>query len=467
MGIELKISLKRTLIISFTLLLLVLVCMHFYQKTHFNKNISINSVKVGGLTAQQAYSKVRKTDRTSRIYLNDKIVYTGKPTNSGFKTSDKRKFVQALHRQYTFFPSHQYRNLLVEPAHLNKKELTNINYIVNKKINMLNAHRIAPQDAYALYQNNQVKIIPAVNGTQYSKAGIYQKLSAEFVNGTVHLTLKKKQPVSAHSRVVRNERKQLLKLKHRKVDYQVQNKTYHFKTSDVISKATYQDGKYTFDTTKVAKQIQQINHQEATLGKSFKFKDSDGQLITTSNQGTYGWKISSTQAGNSIAQALAANKKNISAENDIYGKGYSHLGTGYGVTTNDGIGNTYVAVSLEKQHAWFYQHGKCVLSTDIVSGSDNKDNHTPKGVWYIMYQQSPSTLRGFNDDGSRYASKVQYWSPFTLSGCGFHDASWRTDWSKTAYKQTNGGSHGCINMHPENAGEGFRALSKGEPVIIY
>ena len=107
------------------------------------------------------------------------------------------------------------------------------------------------------------------------------------------------------------------------------------------------------------------------------------------------------------------------------------------------------------------------MSTDIVSGSDNAGNKTPKGVWYIMYQQTPSVLRGTNDDGSKYSSPVQYWSPFTLSGCGFHDASWRHDWSKTAYKKNGGGSHGCINMHPENAGDGFHDLTKGEPVIIY
>ncbi|MBF5067178.1 L,D-transpeptidase, partial [Salmonella enterica subsp. enterica serovar Istanbul] len=79
----------------------------------------------------------------------------------------------------------------------------------------------------------------------------------------------------------------------------------------------------------------------------------------------------------------------------------------------------------------------------------------------------PSILRGLNDDGSKYASKVQYWSPFTDSGCGFHDASWRHDWSKQAYLAKGGGSHGCINMHPDVAGQAFHDLQKNEPVIIY
>ncbi len=56
---------------------------------------------------------------------------------------------------------------------------------------------------------------------------------------------------------------------------------------------------------------------------------------------------------------------------------------------------------------------------------------------------------------------------FTDSGCGFHDASWRHDWSKQAYLAKGGGSHGCINMHPDVAGQAFHDLQKNEPVIIY
>ncbi|KRO14421.1 hypothetical protein IV62_GL000998 [Lactobacillus helveticus] len=81
------------------------------------------------------------------------------------------------------------------------------------------------------------------------------------------------------------------------------------------------------------------------------------------------------------------------------------------------------------------------------------------------YKESPSTLRGTNDDGSSYASPVKYWMPFTLSGCGFHDASWRTDWSKKAYLR--GGSHGCVNVKPSEIRKVWNNISKNEPVIIY
>ena len=74
----------------------------------------------------------------------------------------------------------------------------------------------------------------------------------------------------------------------------------------------------------------------------------------------------------------------------------------------------------------------------------SKGDQTPRGVWYIHYKQSPSTLRGTND---------------------FHDASWRTDWSKTAYLR--GGSHGCVNVKPSEIRSVWNNISKNEPVIIY
>lgn len=462
-----KITPKKIIISVVALLIVLVVGMHLHQKTHFNRNVRINNIPVGGLTVQRAYDKVSQAPRQSKIYIGKDLVYVSKKQKSDFKLADKKRITRALQVQSTFFPSKKKVNLIVEPSGLDKSELTNIDSAIAAKVNQLNTDRRKPQDAYAVYDKGQVSIVPAVKGTQLDANDLYSTVDKEFVNGTVHLSPKRIIPLSANSKTVQHEKEQLNKLKNRSVIYQVQKTKYQFKTADVISRATYQHGKYTFETDNAKKRIAKINKQQATLGKSYKFITDSGKVITTSNQGTYGWKISSKQAGQTLASALADNTKKVDAKNDIYGKGYSHLGTGYSITSNHGIGNTYVAVSLADQHAWFYKNGKCVLSTDIVSGSDNAGNKTPKGVWYIMYQQTPSVLRGTNDDGSKYSSPVQYWSPFTLSGCGFHDASWRHDWSKTAYKKNGGGSHGCINMHPENAGDGFHDLTKGEPVIIY
>ena len=447
------------------LLIIMIAGMTVHQKNHFNKNVTINNVAVGGLTAKQAFDKVKGTSRATKVYVDNKLVYQTKSMKANFSNNDEQKFNQALKKQFTFFPSHKATNLSIKPDNFDQDSFNIAKNKLTNKVYQLNTSRKAPVDAYAVYQNEKVSVVPAVKGNKYDLQNAVNQLNNQAGSTKINITLHKEQPIAANSKTVKNEEKQLNKLKGKKVTYLVQNEKYSFTTNQIITRATYQNGKYHFDTTALNKQVKKINEKHATLDKPFKFKTHSGAEITTTANGSYGWKISEKKAGNSLTKAIIDGRQEVDGEHDIEGKGYNTAGLGYNVTSNNGIGDTYAEVSLADQRAYFYKDGKCVLETDIVSGTNNEGNKTPKGVWYIMYQQSPSVLRGQNDDGSSYASKVNYWSPFTLTGCGFHDASWRHNWSKTAY--LSDGSHGCINMQPSVAGQAFHDLKQNEPVIIY
>ncbi len=99
-----------------------------------------------------------------------------------------------------------------------------------------------------------------------------------------------------------------------------------------------------------------------------------------------------------MTKALENGETKVDAKQDIYGKGYDTRGTGYDTTTNGGIGNTYVEVSIEKQHLWAYRDGQQVASIDVVTGTQSTHNDTPKGVFYVMYKQTKTTLRGSRAD---------------------------------------------------------------------
>ena len=447
------------------LLIIMIAGMTVHQKNHFNKNVTINNVAVGGLTAKQAFEKVKGTSGATKIYVDNKLVYQTKSMKANFSNNDEQKFNQALKKQFTFFPSHKATNLSIKPDNFDQDSLNIAKNKLTNKVQQLNTGRKAPVDAYAVYQNEKVSIVPAVKGNKYDLQNAVNQLNNQAGSTKINVTLHKEQPITANSKTVKNEEKQLNKLKGKKVTYLVQNEKYSLTTNQIITRATYQNGKYNFDTTALNKQVKKINEKHATLDKPFKFRTHSGAEITTTANGSYGWKISEKKAGNSLTKAIIDGRQEVDGKHDIEGKGYNTAGLGYNVTSNNGIGDTYAEVSLADQRAYFYKDGKCVLATDIVSGTNNEGNKTPKGVWYIMYQQSPSVLRGQNDDGSSYASKVNYWSPFTLTGCGFHDASWRHNWSKTAY--LSDGSHGCINMQPSVAGQAFHDLKQNEPVIIY
>lgn len=456
-------------IIAIIIILIVLVGgMSWHQHNHFNRNTTVNGVAVGGMTVDQAYQKVKSSSRANDVYLNGKLIYNGEESDSGITSADKAKFASALKKQLTFFPSSKKQNVTVTPSNADNNQTVAMKQAVNSAVAKLNQGRRAPVDAYAELKNGKVSIIAAKKGNQYDTKNLMKQFNNEHANGTIRLTAHYVQPLSGDSKTVQNEKSKLQALTKRKVTYQVEKQTYKFTANGVITKATYRNGKYNFDdTSAVNGQIAKINKKQATLGRSFKFKTHSGKEITTNNKGSYGWKIDPQRAGQTLAKAMADNKKTVDAKADTTGIGYNKRGTGYGVTSNDGIGNTYVELSLADQHVWFYRDGKCVFDADVVTGSNTPGNRTPKGVWYIMYQQSPATLRGLNDDGSTYSSPVQYWSPFTDTGCGFHDASWRNNWSKTEYLTTTGGSHGCANMHPSDAGTAYHDMQINEPVIIY
>lgn len=258
------------------------------------------------------------------------------------------------------------------------------------------------------------------------------------------------------------------------VNYRIAGKTYKLEAAKLIDQAEFRQGKYIFlNTESLTAQLNKIDKEVSTIHQSYKFavpvkRKLAAQKITIKNE-SYGWGVYVKKAQTAVEQAFLNGTTELDGQNYIYGLGYSTYGLGYG-KTNHGIGNNYIVISLKKQELWIIRNGKlAVYLTDIVTGtrdkSKGKGNRTPEGVWYIHYKESPATLRGRNDDGSKYASPVKYWMPFTLSGCGLHDAAWRGDWSKRAYLR--GGSHGCINIKPSEINRVWHNVIKHEAVIIY
>lgn len=287
-----------------------------------------------------------------------------------------------------------------------------------------------------------------------------------------HTDLINKQKYTYPSASLKTAKAKLEKLKNTSVTYDIADKKFILNADDLIDEVTYKDGQYKFtDTKKLTAKLEEINKQVQTLKKSYKFmvpvgNKAKAKTITVTNE-SYGWGIYIKKAKQAVEKAFANGTSQIDGSKYIYGEGYSTYAHGYG-KSNNGIGNNYAVVSIKDQELWIVRKGQVVVHlNDIVTGTleGSGNNQTPKGVWYIMYKQSPSILRGYNDDGSKYASKVQYWMPFTLSGCGFHDASWRSDWSKTAYLR--GGSHGCVNIRPAEIRHVWNNIQTNEPVIVY
>ena len=212
---------------------------------------------------------------------------------------------------------------------------------------------------------------------------------------------------------------------------------------------TNEEGAVDLDRTKVREYVQQLQYEYDTFGSSREFTTSSGQTITVSG-GDYGWLIAPNDTTTKIIDTIKSGQSQTIEPEYTY--------TGYCRDTND-IGNTYVEISLDQQHMWFYKDGQLIVETDVVTGCHNRGWDTHTGVYAIMYKERDATLVG-----EGYNSAVSYWMPF-YANVGIHDASWRSSFGGSIY--LNNGSHGCMNTPTENAATIYNNIEKGVPVVVY
>lgn len=437
---------------------------YFYQSSHFNKNVKINGVNVGGLSVKQATQKVQSTPLNNSVYLDGKLIFKGQNQVSDAAKVSEANVKQAFSRQFSFLPSSKDINYQVNGTNENDYRKTTLKKAVQTKLTSANKTRTAPVDAYAQLKDGKVSVVDAKKGNLYDVDKIMKEYDSQLNNNQIKLSTAYVQPLGADSKKIATDKAKLTELSKQKLDYKVQDKTYQLTAANVINSATIKNGKYNFNTEKLNKKIAAINKAQGTLNKNLKFHTTDGDNITL-EKGSYGWALNEKKAAKTITTAFEEKKASVDAKNDTYGEGYNTKGTGYSVTSNNGIGDNYVEISLAQQHVWVYRNGKQVASLNIVSGTNDGYYNTPKGLYYVMYKQTNTVLRGRNADNSAYASPVSRWAPFTLDGCGFHDASWRSNWSSTAY--LNDGSHGCINIRPSQVSMVYDNITENEPVVIY
>lgn len=399
----------------------------------------------------QSRTEMRKRNNRNNLYLIIIGIIVVIAIICGFIIHNQRVAAERSQREYAsthFNPNVTIYGVQVGKLTVNKatakinKQADNVVFLRNKKI-------IAEKD-------DKVQTI-----SQAEVKNIFTKQ---------HTDLPSKQKYVFKSAKIDEAKKSLQKIQNAVVTYKINGQEFKLKADDLIHEVTYKGGKYKFtDVKKLHAKMEAIDQEVKTLKKSYKFtvptgNKVNGKTITVKNE-SYGWGIYVKKAVAAVENAFINGQDVVDGSKYIYGEGYSTYAHGYG-KNNHGIGKNYVVVSIKNQELWVVRKGKVAVHlTDVVTGTENKSNATPKGVWYIMYKESPSVLRGYNNDGSKYASKVQYWMPFTLRGCGLHDASWRSDWSKSAY--LTGGSHGCVNIRPAEIRSVWNNVLTNDAVIVY
>ncbi|MBD5430763.1 L,D-transpeptidase family protein [Lactobacillus sp.] len=352
------------------------------------------------------------------------------------------------------------------------EEYNKTHFNQNVKIYDVSVGKLTVNQAYKkVNKNGKDRVTLENNKIVYSKSAkeIITKKQIQKYFDEQHTKMPSTKSVNYLPKDTHAAEKKLKELQGRTVDYKVAGRTYTLKLADMFKRVAYKNGEYVYeDATGLKDKIKSIASEVNTLHTSYTVKLATGKTLKVTN-GNYGWDINTDRLIPAIEKAFSEGTKEVNGKDYIYGEGFTDGGVGYGLS-NHGLGDSYVVVSIKAQKLWVVKNNKVVVTiNDVVTGtqetSSGSSDATPTGVYYIGYKQSPSVLRGTNDDGSKYASKVSYWMPFTVDGCGLHDASWRTDWSKTAY--LNGGSHGCVNIRPSEIKSVWDNVHTYEPVIVY
>ena len=240
-------------------------------------------------------------------------------------------------------------------------------------------------------------------------------------------------------------------------------KMYNFEFIDSVStdadgseKKSEKELKVTVNEDAVREYVEGLAQEYNTLGMTRTFTSLSGNKISVSG-GDYGYAISMDNETEQLIKDLESGKE-IKREPKWLMTGFTEY------SQTDDIGDTYVEISISKQHLWYFKDGKKIVDCDVVTGNQNQYD-TPKGTYGLTYKERDAVLKGSNADGSSYESPVSYWMPF-YGNYGMHDAPWRSSFGGTIYQ--GGGSHGCVNMPVASAKKLFNNLAnQGVPIIVY
>lgn len=443
-----KLRRKRMRNVLLTLLAIIVVIAssiflwNFY-KTHFNPKTTINGVDCSWMTPEEACEKLNMElgeKVISFVFTDDIITYSGNSFDLEASYSEIETFLlnqKVGDKQKKFYLS---SFLLNTPKLLDTmKEISHFD-----ENNM-----ISPQDAYiTLSEDNLLTIVPEVIGNHidFNEASRLAFRSLRDGQTTIDFA-----SITHSDPQIHSEDLQII------VDSvnDILNTTITFNINDnsslTLDKSVMKDwivvdnnGSYSVDIdSNLPAFVDLLAEKCSGSSTTFEFQATDFGTVTVP------------------AKNLSLDKE---AEIELI---KSELGTAQSYTHtpiyNIYVGDSYVEIDISRQHVWLYKNGECIVSTDCVTGNKGKHD-TRKGYFFLSGKEKNRTLRGYNDNGTPYASPVDFWMPFD-GGIGLHDASWRGSFGGTIYM--GNGSHGCVNLPRSAAQTIYENIDYTMPIIVY
>lgn len=447
------------------MLLVEYIFVGIYYKNHFYTNTYINGVDCSNLTATEAADRLKQEASSYVLTIKGQDGYTQQITGESIGLSCKcdQDIKQLLKEQGGFL-------WLVKAFRTHKLEKASAILFdadkLQQKVDALSffdaKNRVSPKNAYisSYQQGKEFTIVKEIMGNELERSRVREviqkaiqtlsiSVSLEESNCYKKPTLRSSDPKLTTSLKIMNEYRKTC------LTYEFGEKTEVFDEKWIgPSLVVDEKGKVRIDSSHIKKFVSYLADTYNTKNNTYRFMTSYGYEVTLYG-GDYGFIIDEEKELQEIIECIQKGKKMkkkpvpaADSENQEYKT----------------LGKTYVEINKKKQHLFYYVEGKLVVESDVVTGIPKNGHDTPVGIYYVSQIQRNRTLKGFNDDGSKYAAFVQYWMRFN-GGIGLHDAPWQPYFGGTRYQYA--GSHGCVNLPTRVAKKIYSNIQMNTPVIVY
>lgn len=419
----------------------------FYNKT------TVNNIDVSNLTIREAEKKL--SEEWNKAFT---FQYKGEsyevPLNLNYDISNQLSRINPSYKEKLRYLFGRGNNYKIKMKTEGTDEL--LKNIAELKL-CDNSEREKTQNAYIDLSDFNFRIQPEKIGTEIDPLRVEQVALENIENGVFQTELKDeeiiKQPeITKDSEEIKKQQKYYKDNFNYQLEYNIDGKTFILSPKELSGLVSY-EGETKIKKKKVKAFVEDLASEYNEYHKTYNFRTSYGSYVDVYAV-TFGRIVNQDEEVEYLTNALKEQKSDTHTLNWSQNK-YEE--------SSAGIGNSYIEVSISGQHVWCYKDGECVVSSDCVTGKPGHD--TVKGLYTIQYVTGPMTLKGENDDGTKYASKVNCFMPF-YDGQGFHGSNnWRSSWGGKIYK-TNG-SHGCVNLPDAAAKTIANTVDSGYPVVIY
>lgn len=431
-----------------------------YYSKHFLPNTQIEAVEISNMSLEQAQKTMdnQNKNQTFQIKLDNQVLKEIKKSDFGMESNAKATLESILKAQNpwswggSFFSS---KKATVPKTTFNQEILTQQLNSLKTELDQVNQGRTQTQDAGISKEASGFVIIPEVQGNNFNidqaMKAIEEGLKSDQASVNLNNFIQKPSVTSkdAHLQEELNIANRAMQVQ---ANYSINGTTFQIPTEQISDWVTYENKQVTLSQEKVQAYVQQLADQYNTSTNPTSFSSTKRGTVSVP-AGTLSWSIQVAD------EAAALSEQILAGENFTR----SPITKGSAKASQPLVKDTYIEVDLINQHMWYYKDGAVVISTDVVTGKPT--TQTPKGVYYIWKKERNATLRGTNDDGSKYESPVSYWMPVDWTGVGIHDSEWQPAYGGDLWK-TNG-SHGCVNTPPSVMAQLYNAVEVGTPVIIF